>query len=291
MSYCYSLFVDSGSNLPARKLQELEIHVVPFSYEMDGKLQKCPEYPDGFDGHHYYTRLKEGATVKTSLINSAEFCEAFRPTLESGSDLMYVGISSGISGTVQSALLAAQQLMEEYPDRRIRVVDSMGAGLGTGILACKAADYRNDGLDIDQAVIKLDYDRENLCEYFTVDDLMFLRRTGRVSGVTATIGSMLQIKPMLRGDEEGKIVVCGKIRGRKKAISELAAIYAKKVINAGAQRVAISHGDCLEEAQKLADQLRAIAEPKELILSMHEPLTGAHVGPGMLAVFFFGDGR
>lgn len=116
----YSLFVDSGSNLPARKLQEFDIHVIPFSYEMDGKLLKSPEYPDGFDGHHYYTRLKEGAAVKTSLINSAAFYEAFRPAVAGGNDVMYVGISSGISGTVQSALMAAQQLMEDYPACRVR---------------------------------------------------------------------------------------------------------------------------------------------------------------------------
>lgn len=287
----YTLFVDSGSNLPARKLQALAIHVICFTYEVDGNLIQCPAYPDGFDGHNYYTRLKQGSVVKTSLISSADYYDTFRPFVADGSDLMYVCISSGISGTMQSAQIAAAQLMEEYPGRRVRVVDSMGAGLGTGILACKAADYRDEGLDIDQAVIKLGYDRDNLCEYFTVDDLMFLKGTGRVSGVTATIGTMLQIKPMLRGDEEGKIVVCGKIRGRKRAITELAEIYAKKVVGAAAQRVAISHGDCLEEAQKLAEKIREIASPKELILSMHEPLTGAHVGPGMLAVFFFGNGR
>lgn len=287
----YTLFVDSGSNLPARKLQALAIHVICFTYEVDGNLIQCPAYPDGFDGHNYYTRLKHGSVVKTSLISSADYYDTFRPFVADGSDLMYVCISSGISGTMQSAQIAAAQLMEEYPGRRVRVVDSMGAGLGTGILACKAADYRDEGLDIDQAVIKLSYDRDNLCEYFTVDDLMFLKGTGRVSGVTATIGTMLQIKPMLRGDEEGKIVVCGKIRGRKRAITELAEIYAKKVVGAAAQRVAISHGDCLEEAQKLAEKIREIASPKELILSMHEPLTGAHVGPGMLAVFFFGNGR
>lgn len=287
----YALYVDSGSNLPARKLQELSIRVIPFSYELNGAVHVCPEYPDGFDGHAYYEHLRQGAVVKTSLISSGAFYDAFRPLVEAGEDLMYVGISSGISGTVQSALVAAEQLMEEFPARRVRVVDSMGAGLGTGILACRAADYREEGLDIDRAVSKLNEDRLNLCEYFTVDNLMFLKRTGRVSGVTAAIGTMLQIKPMLRGDEEGKIVVCGKIRGRKRAIAELTDIYAKKVANAGAQRVAISHGDCLEEAQKLAEQIRAVANPKELILSMHEPLTGAHVGPGMLAVFFFGEGR
>ena len=120
---------------------------------------------------------------------------------------------------------------------------------------------------------------------------MFLKNTGRVSGAAAAIGTMLQIKPLLRGDEEGHIVVCGKIRGRKKAIDELTAIYEKRVVNAAGQRIAISHGNCLEEALRLADRLRAVAPPKELILSMHEPLTGAHVGPGMLAVFFFSTGR
>ena len=189
----YTLFVDSGSNLPARKLQELSIRVIPFSYELNGELIPCPEYPDGFDGHNYYGQLRQGAVVKTSLISSGEFYDAFRPVAEAGSDVMYVGISSGISGTVQSALVAAQQLMEEFPARRVRVVDSMGAGLGTGILACRAADYREEGLDIDRAVEKLNQDRLNLCEYFTVDNLMFLKRTGRVSGVTAAIGTMLQI--------------------------------------------------------------------------------------------------
>ncbi len=287
----YSLFVDSGSNLPSRKLQELDIHVIPFPLEIDGTATVSPEYPDGFDGHQYYTRLKEGAIVRTSLINMDTYYRAFLPEVRAGRDVMYVGISSGISGTVQSASMAARQLMEEYPDRTVQIIDSMGAGLGTGILACRAADYRSDGLSAAQAAVKLRYDVENLCEYFTVDDLMFLRRTGRVSGVTAAIGSMLQIKPMLRGDETGKIVVCGKIRGRKRAIAELSAMYAKKVVNAAAQRVAISHGDCLEEAQRLADRIREIAAPRELILSVHEPSTGAHVGPGMLAVFFFGDGR
>ena len=146
-------------------------------------------------------------------------------------------------------------------------------------------------MDIRAAEEQLNIDRLGLCEYFTVDDLMFLKRTGRVSGVTAVLGSMLQIKPMLRGDEDGKIVVCGKIRGRKRAISELAEMYAKKVVDAEHQRVAISHGDCPEDAQALADMICAVAKPKELIIAPHEPFTGAHVGPGMLALFFHGKKR
>ena len=287
----FTLFVDSGSNLPARRLAAHDIHVISFPMEIDGVQTQSPRYPDGFDGHSFYSRLKAGMSVKTSLINSDSFCEAFRPELASGRDVMYVGISSGITGTVQSARIAAEMLLEEFPERIIRVVDSKGAGLGTGILALRAADYRDAGLTAAQAAAKLDYDVDNLCEYFTVDDLQFLRRTGRLSGAAAAIGTMLQIKPMLRGDEDGHIVVCGKIRGRKKAIDELAAVYAKRMVDAAKQRVAISHGDCLAEAQALAQRIREIANPKELILSMHEPLTGAHVGPGMLAVFFFGIGR
>ena len=287
----FSLFVDSGSNLPARRLTAHSIQVIPFPMEIDGVAKESPRFPDGFDGRTYYAGLRAGMSVKTSLINTDTFCRAFRPALEEGQDIMYVGISSGITGTIQAARVAAEMLLEEFPDRDIRVVDSRGAGLGTGILALRASDYRDTGLSASQAASKLDYDTDNLCEYFTVDDLMFLRRSGRVSGVSAAVGTMLQIKPMLRGDENGNVVVCGKIRGRKRAIDELAAVYAEKVVDPEKQRVAISHGDCLEEAQKLAQRIREIAKPKELILSLHEPLTGAHVGPGMLAVFFFGLGR
>lgn len=287
----FVLFADSGCNLPQRKLKELDIHIIPFTYEMDGQIVVCSEYPDGFDGHSYYDKLRQGSVVKTSLINTEGFYSAFLPHVQGGNDLMCVTISAGISGTCGCAVLAAQQLMEEFPDRRVEIIDSMGAGLGTGILTCRAADYRNEGMSVQEAARLLNEDRMNLCEYFTVDDLMFLKRTGRVSGVTAMLGSMLQIKPLLRGDEEGHIVVCGKMRGRKKAIEELASVFAQKVKDAASQRIAISHGDCLEEAKALAEKIKRIAQPKELILSMHEPLTGAHVGPGMLAVFFFGQGR
>ena len=287
----FTLFVDSGSNLPFRRLSAHNIEVIPFPMEIDGVATESPKFPDGFDGRTYYNGLREGMSVKTSLINTDTFCRAFRPVLEEGQDIMYVGISSGITGTIQSARIAAEMMLEEFPERDIRVVDSKGAGLGTGILALRASDYRDAGMSPAQAAAKLDYDVENLCEYFTVDDLMFLKRSGRVSGMSAAVGTMLQIKPMLRGDENGNVVVCGKIRGRKRAIDELAAVYAERVVNPEKQRVAISHGDCLDEAQKLAQRIREIANPKELILSLHEPLTGAHVGPGMLAVFFFGLGR
>ena len=181
--------------------------------------------------------------------------------------------------------------MEEFPDRKVRTVDSLGAGFGPGLLTILAAELRNEGKSADETADILERKKMDLCEFFTVDDLMFLRRTGRLSTTGALVGTMLGIKPILRGDEEGHIVVCQKCRGRKKAVDTLAELYRTRVVDAQNQIVAISHGDCLEEAQALADKICAIAAPKELIFCPHEPVTGSHVGPGMLAVFFFGKGR
>ena len=172
---------DSGSDLPARKLQELNIRVIPFTYEIDGVVSQCPKYPDGFDGHHYYTRLKEGAQVKTSLINSDIFYHAFLPEVQAGNDVMYVGISSGISGTIQSAVMAAVVL-----EGRIPGPASSNRGLLRRGPRNRSSGMQSSGLSerwaqCGTAAIKLNYDRDNLCEYFTVDDLIFLKRTGRVS--------------------------------------------------------------------------------------------------------------
>lgn len=286
-----AIFTDSAANLPAAKVAEHNIHVIPCSYEIGGKIIKCPSVPEDFDGHAFYDMLRAKTEIRTSMTNSHDIAENFETALSRGDDVVYISISSGISGTFNSARLAAEELREKYPERRIEVFDSMGAGLGIGLLAMKAADYRDMGLDMNSLIQRLTADRNGLCEYFTVDDLMHLHRGGRLSMVGARVGTVLNIKPVLRGDEEGKIVTFAKHRGRKKAISAIAAEYAAKAIEPQNQRVAISHGDCPEEAQLLADMVRRIAEPKELIISVHEPYTGVHVGPGMLSLFFIGTGR
>jgi DegV family protein with EDD domain len=229
--------------------------------------------------------------MKTSLINSQLFMDHFRPELEKGNDVVYVGLSSGVSGTLQAAKMAAEELMEEYPQRTVCVIDSLGAGFGPGLLACRAADLRNAGKTATEAEEILEDAVKHLLQIFTVDDLNFLKRTGRVSGATAAIGTILNIKPLLWGDPTGHIVALSKCRGRKKAIEAIVDIYRNRAINAQNQRVAISHGDCLEEAQLLADKICEVCKPKELIICQHEPFTGAHVGPGMLALFFFGEER
>ena len=287
----FTLFTDSCSNLPGWILGKLNIQVLPCQYTINNVAVAYNGDIETFDAHGYYNQMRAGAIVTTSLLNTQTFLDFFRPVLEAGQDIVYVGLSGGISGTIQAATIAAAELKEEFEDRIIRIVDSMGAGLGTGLLTCLGADLRNEGMNADETADKLDTERMNLCEYFTVDDLRYLRKTGRISAAAAAIGSVLNIKPLLRGDESGHIVNCAKLRGRKKAVEAILTKYAEKIRNAEVSRVAISHGDCPEEAELLAERVRQIAEPKELIICPHEPFTGAHVGPGMLAVFFFGNGR
>ena len=287
----YAVFTDGCSNLPGRLLKALNIRVLPCSYVMDDVPGTYEGDIDAFDTKGYYNKLRAGSTMKTSLLNSHLFLDHFRPVLESGQDVVYIGMSSGISGTIQAARIAAEELMEDYPERTVRVVDSLGAAFGPGLLACRAADLRNEGKTADEAGDILDVEVKHLLQFFTVDDLNFLKRTGRVSGATAAIGTVLNIKPLLWGDATGHIVALKKCRGRKKAIDEIAELYRTRAVHPENQRIAISHGDCPEEAELLAGRIREICEPKELIICPHEPFTGAHVGPGMLALFFFGESR
>jgi len=287
----FAIYTDACSNLPGEEIRKHHIRTLPCTYTLDGVQYVYNGDIDSFDAKAHYDMLRAGHLIQTSLLNTQLFLDHFRPALEEGLDVIYVGMSSGISGTYNAAKMAAEELMEEFPGRKVYTVDSRGAGLGTGILTLRGAELREAGKTVDEAYEELKEASDNLCEYFTVDDLMFLKRTGRLSGAGAVVGTMLNIKPILRGDEEGHIVACQKIRGRKKTVETLAKIYAERVVNPENQRVGITHGDCLEEAQALVEKICAAGKPRELILCPHEPVTGSHVGPGMLAVFFFGKGR
>ena len=208
----FAIFSDPSCNLPRAQLEAFQVQVIPASYEREGKLFPCPCYPEEFDGREYYNYLRSKGVVKTSLIPAGQMEDAFRPVLAEGKDVLYITLSSGISGTVAAGFQAAQTLAEEFPERQVRVLDSMGAGFGIGLLLGRASDYQKAGLSLAETCALVEQDRDNLCEFFTVDDLMFLRRTGRLSGVTATLGTMLQLKPMLRGDESGHITVFNKVR-------------------------------------------------------------------------------
>ena len=301
----FVVFADGSANLPQSCLEGITMlpctnYVAGAQKEYEGETfgaisllgqDQVKLIVDSFDVHHYYDALRSGAKITTSLLNTHLFMEHFRPVLEAGQDAIYIAMSSGISGTYQAAVNAKQELEEEYPDRYIHIVDSHGCGFGSGLLAIRAAELSKLGTPVRQAGAMLDADVPHMWQYYTVDDLNFLKRSGRVSGATAMIGTVLNIKPILYGTADGHIVSCGKVRGRKKAIEALAQVYAEKQVDAGNRIVAISHGDCPEDARVLAERVKAIAAPGELILVPHEPFSGAHVGPGMLALFFYGKER
>ena len=288
----YTVFTDAASNLPGKYLQGLDIRTLPCSYTMDGTEGVYQGDIDTFDAKAYYDKLRGGSRMKTSLLNSHLFESFFRPELEKGLDVVYVGMSSGISGTYQAARLAAQELMHEFPGRTVHTVDSLGAGFGPGLLAIRAAQLREEGKSAAEAGAILDAEVMHTLNFFTVDDLNFLKATGRVSGATAAIGTVLNIKPILWGDLTGHITAKSKVRGRKKSLEALAELYrAHLPENGRVDMVFISHGDCLADAEALAEKLRAIHEPKALTICPHEPFTGSHVGPGMLALFFQGKHR
>ena len=284
----YTIITDSTANLTAALLRENGIMELPFPYNMNGKECACCEL-EKFNDAAYYGAIRNGAIMTTSQINPQSYIDHMRPILEAGEDILFIGISSGISGSFASAELAKRQLSEEYPERRIELIDSLGAGLGEGLLALKAARCRTNGMELEETAARIRIFRERLYQVFIVDDLMHLKRTGRLSNASAIMGSILGIKPLLKGDAEGKIVAFDKVRGRKRAIKALAEKYFSLAQNAAHQIIGITHTDCKEDAEQLASLIREKLAPKEIILLKYEPVTGSHLGPGALALFFEGS--
>ena len=285
----FAVFADGSANLPKSMLDGISL--LPCEYTVDGEPQTYWGDVDSFDAHEFYDGLKIGKTVRTSLLNTQLFLSRFGTILTKGTDIIYISMSSGISGTYNAARLAAEELMELYQGRFVHVVDSLGCGFGSGLLAVKAAELSKQGMSARVAANILDQEVPHCCQYFTVDDLSFLKKTGRVSGMTAKIGTVLNIKPVLFGDPTGHIISCAKVRGRRKAIETLVKKYEEKRIKSGEQRICISHGDCLEDAEILAGLVRNITPECPITICQHEPFSGAHVGPGMLGLFFRGTER
>lgn len=284
----FAIVTDTAANLPGRLLQEYNMTAIPFSALCEGE-EYAYTTPDTFDSHSYYQALRDGMQVTTSQVNPDRYIEYLEPILQRGEDILFVGVSSGVSGSFSSAQLARRQLLEQFPDRTIRLVDSLSAALGEGLLALEAAICRQKNMTLEKTAEHLEKIRTRIYHLFTVDDLQHLRRSGRISHITAAIGSVLGIKPLLKGSEEGTIIPCDKVRGRRRVIAAMAERYAALVQDAKEHFVGISHADCPAEAETLAELIRQKAAPKELILTHHEPATGAHIGPGALALFFFGE--
>ncbi|MBQ6431004.1 MAG: DegV family protein [Oscillospiraceae bacterium] len=285
----FVVFADGTANLPKQLLGGISL--IPLDYTVNGRAKRYRGDIDSFDGHAFYEGLRSGSAVSTTLINMHQFLSYFAPILEQGRDVIYVCMSSAISGTFNAVRNAAAELMEQYSGRFIHVVDSLGCGFGNGILAIRAAELCRQGVDVKDAAAILDAQVPHTCQYFTVDDLNFLKKTGRVSGITAKIATVLDIKPILYGDETGHIVSCAKVRGRKQSIAALAKKYDEKRVRSGAQEVFISHGNCLRDAETLSALIREITPDVPITICQHEPVSGSHVGPGMLGLFFNGTER
>lgn len=281
------LFTDTSANLPVSIIREYGIEVVPFSYTVNGKEVPYSAETD-FNGKAFYEAMRAGAEVKTSMINVSDFMAAFEQWIAKGDAVIYVGMSGGISGTAHSAKLAAEELLEKYPAAKIAAIDTYAASLGEGFLVIETAKMIERGDPFLKIVKKIELLRKNMCQFFTVDDLAYLRKGGRISGAAAVVGTVLNIKPILRGDENGKIVLCGKIRGFNKSMEALANKYDELVFDKTAD-VGIAHADNPEGAQRLENILRTKGFSGELLKVVYEPVTGSHVGPGTIALFFMGE--
>ncbi len=282
----YQIITDSGSDLNAALLSQVQVQSVPLTVNFKG--QALPDSVD--DGiADIYNGLRQGEAATTSAINPQTWKEKMEPVLQAGQDLLVLTFSSGLSTTYQSAVIAADELLEAYPQRKIRVVDTLGASLGQGLLVWYAAKKRDEGLSLEELAHWAENDRLHFCHWFTVDSLMYLKRGGRVSAATALVGTMLNIKPILHVDDEGHLINVSTARGRKASIKAMADKVGETCTSTDI--AFISHGDCLEDAEYLSSLLKEKYGVKKVVIGYTGAVIGSHSGPGTLALFFLGKHR
>ena len=284
----YQIITDSGCDLPASVLAELSVTAVPLIVNFRGEAL-ADSVDEGIKD--IYAGLRAGEAATTSAINPDGWAKAMEPALQAGRDVLVLTFSSGLSTTYQSAVMAAEDLKEQYPDRTVLVVDTLCASLGQGLLINYACKKRDEGLSIQELAAWVEENRLHLCHWFTVDDLMYLKRGGRVSAATALVGTMLQIKPVLHVDNEGHLISMSKTRGRKASIEALC----RKALELGPgfdnDVMYICHGDCIEDANQLAAMVKEKCGVKEVFIGYTGAVIGSHSGPGTLALFFLGKNR
>lgn len=287
----YVILTDSSADLTAELVAELGVEVIPLSFTMEDKTYF--NYPDNrdIDPADFYARLRGGAMATTAAVNVADYTEAIEPILKEGKDVLVLAFSSGLSATCHSAQIAAGELMEQYPDRKVYVVDTLCASLGQGLLVWYAANLKKQGKTMEEVRDWTEEHKLNLCHWFTVDDLHFLKRGGRISSATAVLGTMLSIKPVMHVDNEGHLIKVGTARGRNASLKALVDHMEQTVLDLKGQSIFISHGDCLADAQKVADDIRARFGVEDIVINYVGPVIGAHSGPGTVALFFMGSER
>ena len=284
----FQIITDSCCDFPTPMYGQLGLTFVPLTVEFRGNT-----FDDKNDDtlKDMYQGLRAGEVAKTSAVNPSRWSQAMEKALAAGKDVLVLAFSSGLSTTYQSAVIAAEELKDAYPDRKIQVIDTLCASMGEGLLVWYACKKRDEGLSLDEVAQWVLDNRLHLCHWFTVDDLMYLKRGGRISAATALVGTMLQIKPLLHVDDEGHLVNMTKTRGRKAAIDAMV----KKAQELGAgydnSTMFISHGDCLSDAEYLSRQLKEKCGVKDVVISYVGAVIGSHSGPGTLALFFLGSHR
>lgn len=287
----FVLMTDSSADLSQEMVQELGVTVLPLSFTIQGKVYR--NYPDNreMDLPLFYDMLRAGELATTSAVNVAEYTQAVEPILQEKKDVLILAFSSGLSSTYQASVLAAEELREKYPDRKIYTVDTLCASLGQGLLVYLAVQEQRKGRSIEEVRDWAESTKLHLCHQFTVDDLHFLKRGGRISATTAVVGSMLQIKPVLHVDNEGRLINIGKARGRQASLKALVDKMEKTVTEEGRKTVFISHGDCRKDAVAVADMVRERFGTQDIRINYVGPVIGAHSGPGTLALFYLGTER
>lgn len=286
----YIILSDSACDLPAATAGELGIGIVPFTVNMDGRSFKSTLDNRDISVREYYDLLRAKHQSTTAAINVAEYTDFFEPYLRQGLDILYLAFSSGLSSSYNSSRMAAAELAEKYPDRKICCVDTLCAFMGQGLLVYLTALEKQQGAGLATAQDFAERTKLHLCHWFTVEDLHHLKRGGRVSAATAIIGSALNIKPVLHVDDEGHLINMEKARGRKRSLTRMVEIAGETGLDLAAQTVFISHGDCQADADFLAEQFRTLGVTK-ILTNPIGPVIGAHSGPGTAAVFFLGQER
>lgn len=285
----FVIVTDSSADLPAGLVRELGVEVLPLSFTIQGSTYR--NYPDDreMDPAVFYKMLRDGEAATTSAVNVAEYTALLEPLLQAGKDVLVLAFSSGLSTTYQSSVIAVNELAEQYPDRKICTVDTLCASMGQGLMVWLAAQEQKKGKSLEEVRDWVEENKLRLCHWFTVDDLHFLKRGGRISAATAVVGTMLSIKPVLHVDDEGHLISMGKARGRGASLTALVDHMEQTVTDV--DTVFISHGDCLADAEKVAADVKKRFGTRDVVINTIGPVIGAHAGPGTVALFFLGTKR
>lgn len=291
MSKEYVIMTDSSCDLSQELADQLGLEVLPLEVMADGK-----NYRNWLDGREigfkeFYKLAREGKELKTSAVNTAAFEEKMEKLLKEDKDILYIGFSAGLSTTYNSGEAAARELREKYPDRKIYTVDTLAASLGQGMIIYYAAKKKEAGATIEEVRDFVENEKLHMCHWFTVDDLNYLKRGGRISAATAAIGTMLSIKPVMHMDNEGHLVAVGKARGRKAALCQLLDTMGELGEGLEGQTTFICHSDCMDDAQYVASQMKERFGVAQVNINWIGPVIGAHTGPGTIGIFFWGSER